>query len=1339
MRKNFIIACIVLAQTNVLLGQIPAFTNVNDASGIQDVAKIAQPFGYGASLADFDNDGDVDFFLATDSGIPDRLYENNGNGVFQDIATTVGLASLRPSNASLWIDYDGDHLLDLLVVGNCLEPDCDAAIVARLYRQTATGEFIDSTASAGLTFGIKYDQGEANPLITVGGLSAADINNDGYLDILITVWKGKNTLFLNNGDSSFTDITTTSGLPITTDDNWQAIFHDFNTDGFLDIYFNMDFTANELWLNNGDNTFNDIASITNTDTAFNEMGMTLGDYDNDGDLDVYATNITTDGKFNVFLKNVSQGNSLGFEEVAKSLGVSDNGWDWGTTFLDANNDGWLDLAATNGYLSFTADRSRLWLNQNGESFSDISNSSNFNDDLFATTLLAFDMDRDGDLDLLQTLKENENTAQPLVLYNNALNTSAATSNYLVVKPRMTGQNHFSIGATLSIRIGELRMMRLITAGTSFYGQEPSEAFFGVADNAIIDELRVRWPDNTVTVLNDIPANQVLTVTNETVLEEVSGCTDFRSCNFNPLATIDDGSCEYIQPAEILGETESGFEIIDNYTYDTNQEGELIWTVEGGELLSGQGSTNVSIKWGLNCIGTVSVQEQIGSCGVRTNTLEVTLNINNRASEVSIAKVWNQMLLAAIRGDLARPTVHARNLFHSSVAMYDTWAVYNGTRPYLLDNTVNGFSSTLEGFVPQEEIPTSIEKALSYAMYRLIQHRFKDSPNSQESAERLSLLMEQLRYDTAITSTDYKSGDAAAFGNYVAQTIIAYGLIDNSREATAYNNAFYQPVNPSLDLNSPDNRATGILDPNRWQPLKFDIFVDQSGNPISESTPTFLSPEWGNVYPFALSPDSKEIFTRDGNNYTVYHNPQSPPELPSAEDNNSNGYKWNFSLVSIWSSHLDPTDGVLWDISPNSIGNIDINLLPSNYNSYAAFYNEIQGGDTSSGYNLNPKTGQPYEIQMVPRGDYTRVLAEFWADGPDSETPPGHWFTILNYVSSHEFFSRKFNGSGNELDALEWDVKSYFILGGGMHDAAVSAWGIKGWYDYIRPISAIRYMSELGQSTDSSLSNYHPDGIRLKEGFIEVVTPGDPLSGSSDEHVGKIKLYSWLGHDAISNNATGIAGVGWLLAENWWPYQRPSFVTPPFAGFISGHSTFSRAAAEILTLVTGDPYFPGGMGEFVAKKDEFLVFEQGPSVDVRLQWATYRDASDQTSLSRIWGGIHPPVDDIPGRIVGEKVGIDAYNFAVPYFEQSEKKYIQNVSERSPIVIYPNPVTDKVFFDQLGERNQISIFSLGGQLLLNGFIDSMTESFDLSTLPSGIYIIKIHDDNNDNDLYKLISKN
>lgn len=246
------------------------------------------------------------------------------------------------------------------------------------------------------------------------------------------------------------------------------------------------------------------------------------------------------------------------------------------------------------------------------------------------------------------------------------------------------------------------------------------------------------------------------------------------------------------------------------------------------------------------------------------------------------------------------------------------------------------------------------------------------------------------------------------------------------------------------------------------------------------------------------------------------------------------------------------------------------------------------------------------------------------------------------------FQRRMEGTGEELGPLEWDVKAYFALGGAMHDSAIAAWGIKGWYDYLRPLSAIRAMADRGQSSDPLLPSYSVDGLPLVPGLIELLAPGDPLAGANGENVDKIKLYAWRGPDFINNPQTDQAGVGWILAENWWPYQRPTFVTPPFAGYVSGHSTYSRAAAEVLTALTGDAFFPGGMSSFEIQANNFLVFEQGPSVDMTLQWATYRDASDQTSLSRLWGGIHPPADDIPGRIIGEQIGLDAFSFAREYF-------------------------------------------------------------------------------------------
>jgi hypothetical protein len=111
------------------------------------------------------------------------------------------------------------------------------------------------------------------------------------------------------------------------------------------------------------------------------------------------------------------------------------------------------------------------------------------------------------------------------------------------------------------------------------------------------------------------------------------------------------------------------------------------------------------------------------------------------------------------------------------------------------------------------------------------------------------------------------------------------------------------------------------------------------------------------------------------------------------------------------------------------------------------------------------------------------------------------------------------------------------------------------------------------------------------------------------------------------------------------------VTPAFPGFISGHSTFSRAGAEVLAKLTGSPYFPAGLGEYVAGKDKFLTFEKGPTTEVRLQWASYFDASDEAGQSRLWGSIHIPPDDFAGRRVGDRVGLRAMALASRYFDGS----------------------------------------------------------------------------------------
>ena len=188
------------------------------------------------------------------------------------------------------------------------------------------------------------------------------------------------------------------------------------------------------------------------------------------------------------------------------------------------------------------------------------------------------------------------------------------------------------------------------------------------------------------------------------------------------------------------------------------------------------------------------------------------------------------------------------------------------------------------------------------------------------------------------------------------------------------------------------------------------------------------------------------------------------------------------------------------------------------------------------------------------------------------------------------------------------------------------------------------------------------------------------------------------------------------------------MTPPFAGYVSGHSTYSRAAAEVLTLLTGDEYFPGGVGEFVAEQNEFLVFEEGPSVDVILQWATYYDASDQTSLSRIWGGIHPPADDIPGRWIGMQVGKDAFAHAEKYF-QGLITSVNYLEEDHEVKLYPNPTNGSVQIEVPGKLvgEVFTVVDPRGKEVTR-FAASGRNQLDLSDLNPGLYILNCSSNRN-----------
>ncbi|MFT5852781.1 MAG: hypothetical protein ACI8XO_000020 [Verrucomicrobiales bacterium] len=562
------------------------------------------------------------------------------------------------------------------------------------------------------------------------------------------------------------------------------------------------------------------------------------------------------------------------------------------------------------------------------------------------------------------------------------------------------------------------------------------------------------------------------------------------------------------------------------------------------------------------------------------------------SASSSARLWNEQNLDAIRLDFPSPTVHARNLFHSSIAMWDAWAAYD---PVAL------------GYLHREDataadVPSARNETISYAAFRVLSQRYLRSTNSAISVAALRTQMLDLGYDPDFDSSDGSS--PAALGNRIAQTVLNFYSDDGSNESSNYTDNSYQPRNLPLIL---ENSGTTMIDPNRWQPLAFDVAQTQNGQ-VADKVQIFVGSHWGQVRPFAMSL---------ANGAEVYHDPGEPPKLGTATDPE---FKEANLVVLRRSRDLDPTRPAMIDISPNAVGN---NTL---------------GKNDGSGYTSNPTTSAPYAPNVVPLGDYGRVLAEFWADGPESETPPGHWNTLANTITEHPDFEPRLGGIGAPVSQLEWDVKIYFALNAALHDAAIAAWGCKRAYDYVRPISSIRYLADRAT-------------LPLEPGLVELVTAETSALGQRHEGlaIGKLAIQAWGGEPVDPENE--FTGAKWIHAEDWLPYQRDTFVTPAFAGYVSGHSCFSRAAAEVMTAMTGSPYFPGGLGTFTALANEFLEFEQGPSVEVQLQWATYYDAADEAGISRLYGGIHVPADDGPGRIIGSECGIAAYRLAAKYFDAS----------------------------------------------------------------------------------------
>jgi hypothetical protein len=505
--------------------------------------------GASAVAADYDGDGFEDVFV-TDSklGGKNHLYHNNHNFTFTDVAEEAGVAGgndeQNATAASLWFDYNNDGRPDLLVVrfGH-----------NTLYENEGNGRFKDVTKQAGL-----YRYSNAIKAL------AFDYDRDGKLDLFIgsyfspiNIFKpdsprffpesfetanngGGVTVFHNEGNGTFTDVTKKVGLTLS---GWTLDMGngDADNDGFDDLYIACDFGTDRFFHNNGNGTFTDITEKAIGFDTKKGMNVDWGDYDNDGLLDIYVTNITDDymreGNF-LWHNN----GDLTFTDVSRDTGTAETGWGWGAKFFDYDNDGWLDLYVMNGWVSagkesYVPDvfamitkpgidfadarnwppmgskslsgyeKKKLFHNEHGQSFRNDAARHGLDSIRDGRGLAIADFDNDGKLDIFAA-NANGNP----YLYRNTMPDGRHWAQFEL---HGTKSNKAAVGAQVRLKAGGTTRLQYINGGNSFAGQSSNRVHFGLGDVSKIDEIEVRWPTGVHEVFTGVEADKLNRITEGT--------------------------------------------------------------------------------------------------------------------------------------------------------------------------------------------------------------------------------------------------------------------------------------------------------------------------------------------------------------------------------------------------------------------------------------------------------------------------------------------------------------------------------------------------------------------------------------------------------------------------------------------------------------------------------------------------------------------------------------------------------------------------------------------------------------------------------------------------------
>jgi hypothetical protein len=460
------------------------FTDVTDKAGVADIG-----WGMGVAIGDYNNDGWDDIYV-TCLG-PNHLLRNNGNGTFTDVTQKAGVGDPRWSTGAAFVDYDNDGKLDLFV-SNYVDFDVDHLPE---FGSARTCQFK----------GIPVQCGPR-------GLRGAG-----------------DTLYHNNGDGTFTDVTRKAG--VSDPDGYYGlgvICSDFDEDGLVDIYVANDSTPNFLYHNNGDGTFKDIGFPSGT--AVNEngseqgsMGVTLGDYDHDGRLDLFITNFDDD--YNTLYHNDGKGSFTDVSYAAKVAAVSLPYVGWGTKFFDYDNDGWVDLLVVNGHvypqLPTYRQRNLVHHNNRDRTFTEVGAELGppFAEKHTGRGAAFGDIDNDGDVDVIV----NNLDGRPQLLRNDGGN----ANNSVLIKTVGVKSNRDGIGARVTIVSGDLRQVDEVLSGASYLSQNDLRLHFGLENRTRIDSIEVRWPSGVVDKAANLNVNKILTI------KEGQGVIEQKSFNTSP--------------------------------------------------------------------------------------------------------------------------------------------------------------------------------------------------------------------------------------------------------------------------------------------------------------------------------------------------------------------------------------------------------------------------------------------------------------------------------------------------------------------------------------------------------------------------------------------------------------------------------------------------------------------------------------------------------------------------------------------------------------------------------------------------------------------------------------